>query len=308
MTERTTESELKSFARIAALQDAPIQGRFDSDHLRAIHAYIFQDSPQHSPGEYREEGAGPLYVKQRALETEPRRYLVHYRTDGIGAAVAGALKEFGDPKALRGADPQELAGKLTKLYGDLDHAHPFKEGNSRTLRTFTAQVAKEAGYHLDWDTTNADGKSRDKLYIARDLAVTERAFPGLNREKAMTTQDRAESEAWAMFASRHQGAARLDELIRQSLRPERAQAFETLSRDHAQAAHPELSGTYKRLDAIERRAKAEGLAGADLAAVGRRAREVAGKALSSGQVPADPAPAQEATKGTPEAKKAGPER
>lgn len=293
MTTENTPGEIASFARIAELQDAPIEGRFDAAHLKAIHAHIFQDSKEYSPGEYRPDAPGSLYMKQRALESDPRRYHVHYRTEGVGAAVDAALQAFGDPKALRGAQPQELAEKLAKLYGDLDHAHPFKEGNSRTLREFTKQVAKEVGYQLEWGTTNADAKSRDRLYIARDLEVTERAFPGLDREKAATTNDRAEYEAWIMFASRHQQAARLSDLIRESLRPERAQAFDTLPRAEAQASHPELSGTYKRLDAIAAKARSEGLEGGQLAAATERARELASKALSAGQVPADPAPSKD---------------
>ncbi len=292
MTERNTAGELKSFVRIKELENAPIQGCFDAQHLKAIHKHIFQDSPEYRPGEYRDETPGKIYVKQRALEANPRRYLVHYRPEGIGRAVDGALKEFGDPKAFRGAPAAEVAGKLAKLYGDLDHAHAFREGNSRTLRQFTKQIAREAGYHLDWGATNVTAEARDRLYVARDLAVTERSFPGLDQKRAMETNDRAEYEAWATFAGRFQDHARLASVIEASMRPERAQAFDTLPRAEAQAGHPELGGTYKRLDAIAAKAKAEGLTGPQIAAVNERAREVASKTLSTGQVPAEPQAAQ----------------
>lgn len=81
-------------------------------------------------------------------------------------------------------------------------------------------------------------------------------------------------------------------MIEASMRPERAQAFDTLPRAEAQAGHPELGGTYKRLDAIAAKAKAEGLTGPQIAAVNERAREVASKTLSTGQVPAEPQAAQ----------------
>lgn len=106
---------------------------------------------------------------------------------------------------------------MAVLYGDLDYAHPFREGNSRTLRHFSEQLAKQAGFDLDWSRSNADGLSRDQLYVARDLAVTERAFPGLDRNRAMETNDRAEYEAWAMFASRYQEYPKLKDVLRSAV-------------------------------------------------------------------------------------------
>ena len=85
---------------------------------------------------------------------------------------------------------------LFRSYGDLDHAHGFYEGNSRTLREFTRELAVEAGFNLDWIRTAVGATERNALYIARDLAVYERAFPGLDESKAMTTENRREYEAF----------------------------------------------------------------------------------------------------------------
>ena len=97
---------------------------------------------------------------------------------------------------MRGLNAEQFSGRLAKLYGDLDHRHPFKEGNSRTLRTFTAQLARDAGYELNWSTTNVDAASRDRLYIARDKEVIQRAFPDLDEARAMQTNSRNEYEAY----------------------------------------------------------------------------------------------------------------
>jgi cell filamentation protein len=78
----------------------------------------------------------------------------------------------------------------------LDHAHGFYEGNSRTLREFTRELAEEAGFTFDWTKTGVTAKERNELYLARDLAVYEREFPGLNEDKAMQTDDRREYEAY----------------------------------------------------------------------------------------------------------------
>jgi cell filamentation protein len=61
-----------------------------------------------------------------------------------------------------------MAQRLAYYYGDLDAIHAFREGNSRTLRAFTADLAQAAGYRLVWAKV---GEQRQQLYHARDVAV-----------------------------------------------------------------------------------------------------------------------------------------
>jgi cell filamentation protein len=63
----------------------------------------------------------------------------------VDAGLTAVLKELNGADGLRGLKPNRFAERMAKLYGDLDHLHRFKEGNSRTLRTFTRQLAREAG-------------------------------------------------------------------------------------------------------------------------------------------------------------------
>ncbi len=180
--------------RIGELHEEPIQGNFDAEHLKAIHAYIFQDFPEHQPGVTRDDTA-ESWIKHRALEGRPLTYDVHYASQGVEAKIADTLDQFGGPESLKGLPAGDAADRLAQLYGDLDHAHGFYEGNSRTLREFTRELAAEAGFQLDWTGTGVTAKERNELYVARDLAVMERAFPDLTPEKAMQTDDRAEYEA-----------------------------------------------------------------------------------------------------------------
>lgn len=48
--------------------------------------------------------------------------------------------------------------------------HPFREGNSRTLRPFFSGIAKAAGLQVDWSILAAEGL-REQLHAARDRAV-----------------------------------------------------------------------------------------------------------------------------------------
>ncbi len=126
-------------------------------------------------------------------------------------------------KALAGLNTLDMADALAQTYARLDHLHPFSEGNSRTLRTFTAQLASEAGHKLDWNTTNVTPQSRDALYIARDMAVIQHHYPGLTADKMMTVDTREEYQlAFQLHVYRRHDP--LQEIIRRSLEHGRDQA------------------------------------------------------------------------------------
>lgn len=102
----------------------------------------------------------------------------------------------------------------------MDYLHPFREGNSRTLRTFTRQ----AGFDLNWVPSSADAGARDRLYRARDVAVMNQAFPGLDEQRAFATDDRLEYECYGVL-QRFRNVPLLAQLIRASTtyrRPEGA--------------------------------------------------------------------------------------
>jgi cell filamentation protein len=186
------EADLVAF-RISELQESPIQGNFDAEHLKAIHAHIFQDFPEHRPGVMREDTDS--WVKHRALEGQRAIYDVPYAHQDIEGKVTSILEDFGGPAALKDLSPDQAAERIAALYGDLDHAHGFYEGNSRTLREFTRELAAEAGLTLDWVRSGVGLKERNELYMARDIEVLERAYPELTPERAMMTNDRVEYES-----------------------------------------------------------------------------------------------------------------
>lgn len=206
--------------RIEELHEQPIKDDFDAEHLKAVHSYIFQDLPDHQPGVVREDEPG--WIKTRVLEGTSDSYVVHYASVDVEAKIAKTLDQFGGPEAIKGLTPDVAAGRIAELYGDLDHAHGFYEGNSRTLREFTRELAKEAGFNLDWTGTDVSTEQRNELYMARDLAVMERAFPDLTPAKAMQSNDRLEYEAsFVIEALKNDvGERPLEAIIRDGLSPE----------------------------------------------------------------------------------------
>ena len=214
--------------RIRELRVRPPIGGFDREHLQAVHGHLFQDLPHHRPGAIRADSDG--WSKTRMLEGRPSVHEVHYAHENIAGRLDRILGELGGPNALKGLPPDAFASRLARLYGDLDHAHAFHEGNSRTLREFTRSLAAEAGYKLNWAPAGATVEQRNRLYIARDVAVLERAFPGLTLERGMKTENRAEYEtSLALPYLRRVPGASLETIIREGLQPvsERAAQADT---------------------------------------------------------------------------------
>jgi cell filamentation protein len=88
--------------------------------------------------------------------------------DGELARMLGLLAS---ENYLRGLPIDRFAVRAAYFYGELDAIHPFREGNSRTLRCFFYSVAHNAGFKLDWGTYSVTEQARDTLYRARDRAV-----------------------------------------------------------------------------------------------------------------------------------------
>ncbi|MFC1098385.1 IncP plasmid survival protein KfrC family protein [Pasteurella multocida] len=140
-----------------------------------IHKSIFNDSRYYQPGEIR---FNEEHIRSRNIESENKSYTVfYYRGEVTEKKIQNVLDEF----KLKILDSDmDIGKKISWLYASLDHLHPFEDGNSRTLREFTRQVADKIGYDLDWShTVNA----REELYKARDFEVISKSFPDLNKDK-----------------------------------------------------------------------------------------------------------------------------
>jgi cell filamentation protein len=49
-----------------------------------------------------------------------------------------------------GLDSQKMRANPGEIFGALAYAHPFLEGNGRTIMTVHADLARRAGFHIDW--------------------------------------------------------------------------------------------------------------------------------------------------------------
>lgn len=172
--------------RIAELRINPVRGNFDVEHLREINRRIFQDLPDLgfddvTPGQYRPPvRLDSDWCKYRQLASQNVILAVAYSRMDLDAInqLNNALKKA-NPAELSKLKTAEFTEAMGRLYVDLDYIHPFRDGNSRSLREFTRQLAEESGYSLDWERFNKNIYGRDVLYIARDKSVNQLACPSI---------------------------------------------------------------------------------------------------------------------------------
>ncbi len=150
-------------ANIIGLRRKPIKGPFDVSRLKETHRRIFENVFPWA-GEFR-KGIG-MMTKERS------GFVVTYGpSENVPAALAATFAALKAEDELRGLEVAKFAARLAFFYSELDAVHPFREGNSRTLRAFTSNLAQAAGHRLDWSRTGSTPEDRQRLYHARDLAV-----------------------------------------------------------------------------------------------------------------------------------------
>lgn len=178
-----------TWQRLVELRADPVRGEFDATHLKEINRRIFQDLPglglsDATPGQYRSAVAdGNDWVKTRKLETVGIRLSVAYSP--MDSKALNRLDDIlgqADPTGLSKLTTRAFTVAIGKLYSEVDYIHPFLDGNSRTLREFTRQLAERAGYTLNWKRFSQTPAGRDILYIARDRSVNELALPNIQHE------------------------------------------------------------------------------------------------------------------------------
>ena len=110
-------------------------GDFDLAHLKAIHRHLFQDVYAWA-GEVR-----TVEVAKGESRFQPRRFIETGMADIHHRIVAAGY--------FAGLGPDEFAGRAGPVLGDINHVHPFREGNGRTQLQYLKQLAARAEHVLD---------------------------------------------------------------------------------------------------------------------------------------------------------------
>jgi cell filamentation protein len=139
-----------------------------------------------------------------------------------GSFVRGALaRQFellNKEKNLRGLSADDFAKRAAFHISELNHIHPFREGNGRTMRLFLVELGRQAGHQIDdkgldreaWMAASIRGRAQDYAPMA---AVIRSAIVGREQSAgvAASVQKMAldVTEAQAMLIA--SGPAALDQ-------------------------------------------------------------------------------------------------
>lgn len=165
---RAFEEEVTQL-RIQELATRPLPGDFDYAHFKAIHKYIFQDVYEWAG----QERVGPALrmTKMGPDVLGDSGQMVPYAYFPAGAALTHhAETQFEVIRArdyLRGLSGEEFGAVFAEVWGELNVAHPFREGNTRTQIVFFAALAEHAGHPLDMSRLALGTRLNDEFVLAR---------------------------------------------------------------------------------------------------------------------------------------------
>nr|WP_305910568.1 Fic family protein [Methylomarinum sp. Ch1-1]MDP4523329.1 Fic family protein [Methylomarinum sp. Ch1-1] len=139
----------------------------DEKLLRGIHKHLFVDLYEWA-GDYRHcdvAKAEPLLNRKSVDYPPPYSFFEGEKL--MEDAIKESLSQLGD-SSFKTANKEEYIDKLARFATDLWVAHPFREGNTRTVTIFLRAVAKFHGKSLSGNLNNEeDGlRFRDMLVMA----------------------------------------------------------------------------------------------------------------------------------------------
>ncbi len=132
-----------SIIRQFELSEDPSSSSFDLNHLRAIHRHLFQDVYA---------WAGQFRTIDMTKGTS--RFGSHLHIENY---LAKTFVQLAAERDLWRKSPQTVdwADRFAHYLGEINAAHPFREGNGRAQRLFIGQLAQEHDLEIRWDQMTA---------------------------------------------------------------------------------------------------------------------------------------------------------
>lgn len=128
------EREISSL-RMMELEDKPLKGKLDFNHLKKIHYNIFKDIY---------EWAGQI----RTVNISKGNVFCYYENiEGYADYIFSKLKE---ENYLINTGKVSIYDRFSFYMSEINALHPFREGNGRSQRLFMSYLAKVAGYELNF--------------------------------------------------------------------------------------------------------------------------------------------------------------
>ena len=156
--------------RIAALRVRDAPGRYDLDHLRRFHREIFSGVYPWA-GEIR-----TVAIAKTQMFALPQHIKPYLDDQFAQLAQEDHLQELSRDRFVE---------RAAHYLGEVNAAHPFREGNGRTQRAFFGQLARDAGYDIEWgrldpernieaSVASLDGNDSKLRELLDDLVIIDR--------------------------------------------------------------------------------------------------------------------------------------
>jgi cell filamentation protein len=148
---RRAEADL-THAALADLGSRALPGGYDLAHLQAFHREIF----------------GDIYVWAGQLRSvriaKTDLFCLPQHIQPYSAEVFGSLAK---ETHLRGLSRNAFVDRLTHYLAEVNAIHPFREGNGRAQRAFFHQLARQAGWSVDWSRLEPEANTQASVASIR---------------------------------------------------------------------------------------------------------------------------------------------
>ena len=139
---RLSELEAQiTFAKAVLLEEAPIEGNFDFEHFKKIHEFLLCDLY---------EWAGQI----RTVDISKKR-TKFLTADSIEKIATQCFSKIADGY-LDNLSFEDFATRIAEFYNDVNHIHPFREGNGRVQRIYFTQLIRHYGYDINFSEVDTD--------------------------------------------------------------------------------------------------------------------------------------------------------
>lgn len=145
ITDEKQLSEIEAditFAKASELEVNPLDDKFDIEHYKSIHRYLFEDLY---------DWAGKLRTIN--ISKKGTRFANVEELESLCIKCFDRLKS---ENFFQNMAFDYFVENIVDLYISLNMLHPFREGNGRTERIFIAQLIRFNGYDIDFSEIDSD--------------------------------------------------------------------------------------------------------------------------------------------------------
>lgn len=183
----TDENALERAERVLVAQrqrEGVPGGKFDLDHLKAIHRHLFQDVY---------EWAGQVRTVEIAKEKSQFQFCQYIET-----GMADIERRLKEKNYLRNLSRGAFAREAAAIIGDANYVHPFREGNGRVQMQYLKQLCEQAGHPVRLDRIGpeswieASREAHQARYEKMADCIAEAIAPG--RSRSGVTRDGGDRE------------------------------------------------------------------------------------------------------------------